>query len=437
MQTKDRRITGHLIVEQRASGRAYVAKYMTAAGRPTRKVLGPAWVKDSGRRTARGAVIWRAADGQCPDGHLTPKLAQDVLDALIGAERGKPRTQVRHYGRTLGDAVAEWLRHREQEKGLAETTLRDYRATVKRDLYPVLAEDLPLRRITTARVEQLQTHLLQTKRSPRTAQKTMVLLFGILALARRRGWIGENPCERLDRIRTTRRSDLGHVLTPEQVYAVARAVRAGDREDREQAAAAIVVAAFTGLRVGELRALRWEDVDFADGVVRVRRNLPSRAEREKAPKSGAGRIVPLIPQAAKELDRLSRRATFTGPDDRVFGRKAGAAVEENAMRNAFYAGLQTAGMGRLRAAREEGTVGPPPIRFHDLRHTFGTLAAQAFPLRDVQAYMGHAQITTTEIYLHHVPQHDAGAKLGNLIAAKLEPLVAPAAEGSLAAGLDG
>jgi integrase len=57
------------------------------------------------------------------------------------------------------------------------------------------------------------------------------------------------------------------------------------------------------------------------------------------------------------------------------------------------------------------------IVFHDLRHTFGTLAVQAFPLSDVMAMMGHAEISTTMIYVHHVPQHDAAARLTALTSA--------------------
>jgi integrase len=56
------------------------------------------------------------------------------------------------------------------------------------------------------------------------------------------------------------------------------------------------------------------------------------------------------------------------------------------------------------------------MRLHDLRHTFGTLAVQAFPLSDAKAYMGHANIETTMIYVHHVPQHDAADKLTALVA---------------------
>lgn len=438
-------ITGSKRIEERTSGRVWVAFYMTAAGKPSRKVLGPAWAKDTGRKTPRGAPVWRAADGTCPDGYLTPKDAQGVLDDLLAAEKAKPHTSVRHHGRTLQDAVDEWLRHREKEKGCAETTMKDYRATSQRDLLSFFGADLPLRRVTVHRVEALQTHLLTTKTSPRTAQKVMVMLSGIFALAVRRGWMPANPCDSLEKIPTRRKKDLGHVLAPDQVYAVARALlepsddetprlpdgtvddaaRSALREARRarygQDAAAIIVSAFTGLRAGELRALRWQDVDFANGVIRVRQNLPAGGEQEKAPKSGEGRTVPLIPQAAAELDALSRRGYLDGPADRVIVGKDGLAVPEGSLRIALYEGLERAGLSRLRE-KPASSSGPPPFNWHSLRHSFGTIAAQAFALRDVQAYMGHADIQTTEIYLHHVPQHDAGKKLGNLIAAKLDPL---------------
>ena len=56
------------------------------------------------------------------------------------------------------------------------------------------------------------------------------------------------------------------------------------------------------------------------------------------------------------------------------------------------------------------------MRFHDLRHTFGTTAVQAFPLSDVKAYMGHADISTRMLYVHHVPQVGAAEKLSALVA---------------------
>ena len=68
---------------------------------------------------------------------------------------------------------------------------------------------------------------------------------------------------------------------------------------------------------------------------------------------------------------------------------------------------------RFETALED--AGLPPMRPHDLRDTFGTLAVQVFPLLDVQVLMGHADIATTMIYRHHVPQHDAADKLGKLV----------------------
>ena len=78
----------------------------------------------------------------------------------------------------------------------------------------------------------------------------------------------------------------------------------------------------------------------------------------------------------------------------MFVNPAGEHIEDSALRRRFYAALRA---GRPQAGH----------RFHDLRHTFGTLAVQVFPLTDVKAYMGHADIATTMIYVHHVPQVDA------------------------------
>jgi len=71
------------------------------------------------------------------------------------------------------------------------------------------------------------------------------------------------------------------------------------------------------------------------------------------------------------------------------------------------------------------------IKFHGLRHSFGTLAVQAFPLSDVGTWMGHADIQTTMRYVHYVPQHDAAAKLGRLLDGNgVAPNLAPNAEDS-------
>jgi integrase len=169
---------------------------------------------------------------------------------------------------------------------------------------------------------------------------------------------------------------------------------------KEQDAALFRVAAFTGLRLGELRALRWRDVDFEKRLVHVRRNFTHGAEG--APKSGRVRSVLLIDQAARALDGLSRRDRFVGADDLIFVDDVGGHLNDWRLRTRFEKALANAGL--------------PRVRFHDLRHTFGTIAVQAFALSDVKAYMGHADIQTTMVYVHHVPQHDAAERLTRLVA---------------------
>ena len=111
---------------------------------------------------------------------------------------------------------------------------------------------------------------------------------------------------------------------------------------------------------------------------------------------------------ARVLDGLSRRDHDTRPDDLVFSLGHNLPLHHDTTRKRFYAALAGAGLARLRAKDD-------PIVFHDLRHTFGTLAVQAFPLSDVKAMMGHADISTTMIYVHHVPQTDAAARLTALL----------------------
>ena len=149
------------------------------------------------------------------------------------------------------------------------------------------------------------------------------------------------------------------------------------------------VAAYAGLRRGELVALRWRDVDFVGRKIIVRRSVSGDTEL-RSTKSRRAREVPLPNQAAAALDRLSRREEFTGPDDYVFANRLGRRLDPSALRR------------RFERAREPAEL--EPLRFHDLRHTYGSLLiAGGIDLASVKAAMGHSRITTTERYLHARP----------------------------------
>ncbi len=275
--------------------------------------------------------------------------------------------------------------------------MRDYGNTVRSRLLPGFGADTPLARIRTADVDAYRERALAERRlSRRTLQKELVLLHGILKRAKRKAWIAANPAEDAERITFVRSGDFS-VLTSAEVAALARA--AASQTD----AAIFTTAAFTGLRLGELRALRWGDVDFDKRLVHVRRSY-TRTDFG-VPKSQRVRSVPMIDQVATALDGLSRREHFATADDLVFAGEVGGPLDDSTLRKRFHAAREHAGL--------------KPLRFHDLRHTFGTLAVQVFPLTDVKAYMGHQHIETTMIYVHHVPQHAAAERLGGAVAAAI------------------
>jgi integrase len=287
------------------------------------------------------------------------------------------------------------VRYLEDDRQRKRSTVGDTRSTIKVHLLPEFGASTPVDSITTVDIDAFRDRLLGGKLAHRTVQKILICLHGILARAKRKGWVAANAAEGAEKV-TVRRSDEFNVLSVEQVHAVARAA-AG-----ELLSALYIVAAFTGLRQGELLALRWRHVDFADRIVHVMKNFV-RGE-EDTPKSHRVRSVPLSDQAFLALDVLSRREHFTGPDDLVFSSDVGGHLHDDDVRDAFYDALDDAGLGELRAKND-------PIVFHDLRHTFGTLAIRVAPVTDVQHWMGHADIQTTMRYVHYVPQHDNAVKL--------------------------
>ena len=117
----------------------------------------------------------------------------------------------------------------------------------------------------------------------------------------------------------------------------------------------------------------------------------------KRPKSGKVRSAPMSDDVMAALDGLSKREHWTAPDDLVFPAEGGGHLDDMAVRRAFYAAL--------------GAAKLPRVRFHDLRHTFGTQAAQELSATALQAYMGHAHFSTAERYLHYAPATEDAAKL--------------------------
>jgi integrase len=151
---------------------------------------------------------------------------------------------------------------------------------------------------------------------------------------------------------------------------------------------------------GELIALRWRDIDFPGQAIRVRANF-SYGELV-TPKSGKVRSVPMVPEVAQALARLSQREHFTADHDPVFTGTVGGHLDASALRRRY-----------ARAAKRAGLR---PLPFHSLRHYFGSMAVNRASLVQVQSWMGHSEIQTTARYLHAKSQAQDAAILASAFA---------------------
>jgi integrase len=178
-----------------------------------------------------------------------------------------------------------------------------------------------------------------------------------------------------------------HFLESSEIDALLRAVPASDYGRVYRVL--YLAAAMTGARQGELLALRWQDIDWSAQRVRIHRNIV-RGEYG-TPKSGRGRSVPLADRLGGELDRLHRSTAFQGDDDLVFANPhTGRPLHPHGILKSYQRHLRAAGVRQ--------------VRFHDLRHTFGTrMAAAGVPMRTLQEWMGHRDYKTTLIYADYAP----------------------------------
>jgi integrase len=174
------------------------------------------------------------------------------------------------------------------------------------------------------------------------------------------------------------------VFSTEEIQVLVRAA------DSEQDAALYLTAAYTGLRRGELVALRWLNVDFPRRHIRVTASYTERALSN--PKSGRARSVPMASVVAEALARLANRPEHTADDDLVFLGSGGGYLDASALYRRYKIALRAAGLRSL--------------RFHDLRHTFGTTVVgnHAVSILQLKEWMGHADIDTTMKYLHYAPR---------------------------------
>jgi integrase len=309
-------------------------------------------------------------------------------EAVVALRRGEATAALTL---TLAEAWALWLvgaragavRNRSGDS-YKPGAVRCYEQAMRLRVLPELG-GVRLANLRRPAVQDFVDRLLLADHDPSTIRNTLIPLRAVVRRAITRGEITVNPTLGLELPAVRGRRD--RVASREEAPALLAALD----DDRALWATAM----YAGLRMGELRALLWEDVDLARGVLHVRRSW-DHVESPLLPKSRAGsRTVP-VPQALR-APLTERRLASACTSGLVFGRGPDrpfnpSTVYDHARRRWRAAGLTAIGL-------------------HECRHTYASLMiAAGVNARALSVYMGHASVTFTfDRYGHLMPGNEAEA----------------------------
>lgn len=359
-----RRPTGAVVETVGKDGRTYRALRFTAYGKRRYVSLGPISAADAEREL-------RYVMADVERGSWTPPAAIDPPPEV------QPAPTFHEFAEqwwTLN--VAQW----------SPATVEDYRWRLERHLLPWFA-DMPVDRITLDDVERYRAAKLSDPDHPlgaRSVNMTLTTLAAVLESAVDRELIARNPARGKGRKVRERAPKRSHLDTAEQIVALLDAAAELDAEarpDRRHVRRRTILATltFAGLRIGELCALRWRDVDLAGGWLHVG-DAKTDAGRRRVKLRGALRDELVVARAASRRRR---------PLDYVFATRTGGRQSEANIRDRVLG----ASVGRANQNLTDHDRLPLPDRLtpHSLRRTFASvLYALGEDPGVVMDEMGHA-----------------------------------------------
>lgn len=365
----------HLSTEHKGTPRkhpVWVLRYRLPSGKDSRKTLGRAWLKSSRPRA----------------GFMTDTQARAVAQRFLDDHA----SALPEHRRTFGLACDAFLTYCDCERGLRASTLHEYRRIIDRLCerpwrQGLTWRDRPLDSFTERDILTVRAELIAANRNADTLnhyRRVVRGAFGTHALSPALAWqwAGAKP-ESEGQLR---------FYTPAQLAAL-----------KKNAHLPIDVAIYTlaaeaGPRLSEIRGLKVRNVDFGVGVVRFEDGFTTRGGHA----GNKGQRVRSVPMSDNVRAALWPYCNGRPADALVFEHEAkpGEPICGSSLYRRFRNAAKRAGL--------------PVLRFHDLRHSFGTQAIRVFNIYEVQRMMGHRHITTTERYLHYAPNPEAAAKLSVL-----------------------
>jgi len=358
-------------------------------------------VLDLGRDPATGQRrrLWRAVKGTKRDAEALLVQLLHQRDTGIDQPPGKI-TVAQFFGRWLEDYA---------HPNTAPKTFKRYSEVVRLHLMPLLGAIL-LTRLRPLHIQEAYSRIREKGLSNRTVLHCHRVLRGALQHALRWQLIARNPADAVEPPRPDRYEI--PALGPEQI---GRLLQAGD-ETRH--GALVHTALMTGLRLGELLGLRWQDADMDAQVLHVRQTcqwVNGQGFIFREPKTHRStRAVALSPRTVDRLrrhrlqqleERLVAGAAYQDRD-LVFATALGTPLRQSDVRSVWLRIVSAAGLER--------------VRFHDLRHAHATLMLQqGVHPKIVSERLGHSGIAITmDTYSHVLPglQAEAAVQLDRLLA---------------------
>jgi integrase len=313
----------------------------------------------------------------------TKQEVQKKLRELQGKGPGEPCRL------TVAQFLTRWLENTAREQ-IGENTYERYKRIVDQRLIPQLG-GLRLADLTAFHIEDLYADMKRAAVGAPSRNQAGMVLSTALKHAVRLRLIPWNPASEVPRPKLDEREMT--ILTDDQV----RVFLAAARRSRYYALFALAVA--SGMRQGELLALLWQDIDFENNTVTVRRTVVRVKGRHivKEPKTRASRRTIAVPVfAMNALHEHRKKMVARGYADRqVFcSLKGGIMSAQNLRKQTFKPILVRASL--------------PDMRFHDLRHTHAsTLLSKGKSIKAVSRRLGHSNVATTlEVYAHVLPGDD-------------------------------
>jgi integrase len=269
-----------------------------------------------------------------------------------------------------------------------ESTRENYLNTLKNHTLPSFGS-IPVDKIKRKDLKFFFDKLLSEGVSPSTLTTIRAPISGVLSHALDSELIENNPIVGLKLIRKKNSLDIEPLSKDEVVFLLENAQQHEDGLYYP----VILLALRTGMRVGEIRALKWKDLDFENRLIEVKRSC--RQGRITKPKSGKSRKVDMSRQLAEALRELKHNQwkKYAGKEvpSWVFANVRGGMLRHNTFRVALTSCLKKAGLRY--------------IRIHDLRHTYATIRLlSGHNIGDVSYQLGHSSIKITyDTYGHWLP----------------------------------